>query len=101
MRLRDQSLQDLVMDWWYEGMPTHGTTMFTFYKRLQHVKYRLKRWNKKSFGNIQAQRKASQDKLDNITQNIWDEGRTFVLSEVESLALKGLEEWEVWEIFWK
>ena len=31
MSLRDQSLQDLMMDWWYEGMPTHGTAMFTVY----------------------------------------------------------------------
>ena len=56
MWLWDQSLQALMMEWWYEGMPTHGTTMFTFSKRLQHVKYRLKRWNKQSFGNLQAQR---------------------------------------------
>ena len=91
-----------MMDWWYEGMPTHGTAMFTFCKRLQHVKYRLKKWNKQCFGNLQAQRIATQAKLDNITWLLRDQGRTFVLSEAESLALKGLEEWELQEeIFWK
>ena len=90
MWLRDQSLQDLMMDQWYEGMPTHGIAMVTFYKRLQHVKYRLKKWNKQSFGNLQGQRIATQAKLDNITLQIRDQGRTFVLSEAKSLALKGL-----------
>ena len=90
------------MDWWYEGMPTHGKTMFTFCKRLQHVKYRLNKQNKQCFGNLQAQRIDAQAKLDNITRLIQDQGRTFDLSEAESLALKGLEEWELWEeIFWK
>jgi hypothetical protein len=68
MWLRDMSLSDLMMDWWYEGMPSHGTAMFTFSKRLQHVKYRLKRWNKQHFGNLQAQKLDAQSKLDNITR---------------------------------
>lgn len=46
MSLRDISLPDLTLDWWHEGMPAHGTTMFTFNKRLEHVNYMLKRWNK-------------------------------------------------------
>ncbi|XP_059076363.1 uncharacterized protein LOC131875739 [Cryptomeria japonica] len=36
MWLRDQSLHDLMLDWWQEGRPTHGTAMFIFTKRLQH-----------------------------------------------------------------
>ena len=34
MWLRDLSLPDLLVDWWYEGMPDHGTAMYTFSKRL-------------------------------------------------------------------
>ena len=76
--------------------------MFTFCKRLEHVKYKLKKWNKQCFGNLQAQRIAAQTKLENITCLICDQGRTLDLSEAESLALKGLEEWELREeIFWK
>ena len=99
MWLRDQSLHDLMVNWWYEGRPAHGTAMYTFCKRLQHVKYRLKKWNKQCFGNLQVQRMAAQSKLDNITQLIRDQGRTVDLSEAEYVALKGLEEWELREDF--
>ncbi|XP_057862719.1 uncharacterized protein LOC131071037 [Cryptomeria japonica] len=102
MWLRDQSLHDLMLDWWQEGRPTHGTAMFIFTKRLQHVKFRLKRWNKQCFGNLQAQKLVAQSKLDSITCQIRDQGLTSDLSIAESLALKGLEEWELREeIFWK
>lgn len=102
MWLRDPSLQDLMLDWWHEGMPSHGTAMFTFSKQLQHVKFRLKRRNKQCFGNLQAQKMAAHSKLDTITHQIRDQGLTSTLSKDESLALKGLEEWELREeIFWK
>ncbi len=84
MWLRYQSLQDLMVDWRYEGMPTHGTTMYTFCKKLQHVKYKLKKWNKQCFRNLQAQRIATQSKLENITRLIWDQGMTLDLSEAMS-----------------
>ena len=102
MWLRDLSLPDLMVDWWYEGMPDHGTAMYTFSKRLQHVKYRLKRWNKQCFGYLHVQKNAAQTKLDNITRQIRDVGLSFERSEAEVLALKELEEWEFREeIFWK
>ena len=91
-----------MVDWWYEGKPTHGIAMYTFSKRLQHVKFRLKRWNKHHFGNLQAQKVAAQTKLDIITHQIRDQGMTYDLSKAETSALKELEEWELREeIFWK
>ncbi|XP_057871389.2 uncharacterized protein LOC131077832 [Cryptomeria japonica] len=102
MWLRDHSLRDLVLDWWYEGLPAHGRAMYTFSKWLQYVKYRLKRWNKQCFGNLHAQKLAAQSKLDSITRQIRDHGLSSDLLNAESLALKGLEEWELREeIFWK
>ncbi|XP_059064720.1 uncharacterized protein LOC131044660 [Cryptomeria japonica] len=90
------------LDRFLEGRPTHATAMFVFTKRLQHVKCRLKRWNKQCFGNLQAQKLVAQSKLDSITRQIRDQGLTSDLSIAESLALKGLEEWELREeIFWK
>ena len=68
MWLRDLSLPDLMVDWLYEGKPSYGRAMYTFSKRLQHVKFRLKRWNKHHFGNLQAQKVATQTKLDIITR---------------------------------
>ena len=83
-------------------MPDHGTAMYTFSKRLQHVKYRLKRWNKQCFGCLQDQKKAAQSKLDSITRQIRDHGLSSEMSEAKTLALKELEEWELREeIFWK
>ena len=102
MWLRDFSLPDLMVDWWYEGKPSYGTTMYTFSKRLQHVKFRLKRWNKHHFGNLQAQKVAAQTKMDIITCQIRDHGMTYDLSKAKTSALKELEEWELREeIFWK
>ena len=76
--------------------------MYTFSKRLQHVKFRLKRWNKHHFRNLQAQKVAAQTKLDIITRQIRDQGMTYDLSKAETSALKELEEWELREeIFWK
>ena len=83
-------------------MPDHGTAMYSFSKRLQHVKYKLKRWNKQCFGYLHVQKAAAQTKLDQITRRIRDHGLNFELSEDESLAFKNLEEWEFREeIFWK
>ena len=91
-----------MVDWWYEGKPAHGTMMYTFSKRLQHVKYMLKRWNKHHFGNLHTQKFSPQTKLDTITRQIRDQGMTSDLSRAEILALKDLEEWELEEdIFWK
>lgn len=59
MWLRDPSLHDLMITRWHEGRPLHGTSMFTFEKRLQHVKSRLKKWSKQCFGNLQGQLRAA------------------------------------------
>ncbi|XP_057859366.2 uncharacterized protein LOC131068203 [Cryptomeria japonica] len=93
---------DLMAVWWHEGMLAHGRAMYTFGKRLQHVKYRLKRWNKQCLGNLHAQKFAAQSQLDTITRQIQDQGMFPDLSKVGSLALKELEEWELCEdVFWK
>jgi len=46
MWLREESLLDLVSRWWTEGRPAFGMAMYSFVKRLQYVKYKLKHWNK-------------------------------------------------------
>jgi hypothetical protein len=102
MWLRDPSLHDLMITWWHEGRPPHGTSMFTSEKRLQHVKFRLKKWSKQCFGNLQGQLRATQARLDNVRHQIRDQGMNPILISEESSALKMLEEWELWEeIFWK
>lgn len=92
MWLRDPFLQDLMIVWWHEGRPSHGTTMFSFEKRLQHVKFRLKKWNKQYFGNVQDQKSVTQSRLDNVTPQIRDQGMTMDLITIETSALRVLEE---------
>ena len=91
MWLRDLSLPELMVNWWYEGMPAHGTAMYTFSKRLQHVKFRLKRWNKQCFGLLHVRKADAQTKLDNITRQICDHGLNSELSKAKSIALKDFE----------
>ena len=102
MWLRDPTLHDLMIAWWYEGRHPHGTPMYTFKKRLQHVKFRLKQWNKECFGNLQVHLRVAQAKLDSVTCQIRDQGMTLDLMSAESSALREVEEWELREeIFWK
>lgn len=54
-------------DLWRNGLPMYGNAMYTFVKRLQFVKYQLKKWNKLSFGNISRSKLEAQQRLDSIT----------------------------------
>lgn len=83
-------------------MPAHGRAMYSFGRRLQYLKYRLKRWNKQCFGNLHRHKMEAQSKMDEAMHQIRDQGMTVELSMAESLSLKDLEEWELREeIFWK
>jgi len=68
-------------------MPTTSIAMYTFFKRLQFVSFKLK-WNHSSFGNIFQIKKHLQDKLEGITFYIKDEGMTEELLWEESIFSK-------------
>ena len=57
MWLQDSSLHDLMAHWWRQGGPTYGTAMFSFSKKLQYVKKKLKHWNRNCFGNLHIMKK--------------------------------------------
>lgn len=102
MWLRDESLHDLVLGWWSFGKPAHGTAMYSFSKKLQFVKYKLKRWNRQHFGNLFQEKKNAQSQLDSITRQIRDQGFTEELGVLEAATVKVVEEWNLREkIFWK
>ncbi|XP_057836070.2 uncharacterized protein LOC131046358 [Cryptomeria japonica] len=102
MWLRDPSLGDLVAQWWRDDAPTFGTSMYSLVKKLQYVKFHLKRWNRLSFGNFRARKREALDCLAVITRQIRDLGFSEALGHAESQALKLVEEWELREeIFWK
>lgn len=66
MWLRDSTLFDHMVVWWRIGRPTFGTAMYIFSKLLQFVKYQLKRWNRRCFGNIFHDKGVAQAELNNI-----------------------------------
>lgn len=49
--------------WWSEDMQFQGSKMFLLHKRLKHVKFGLKEWNKKDFGNIFVDKKSVEIKI--------------------------------------
>lgn len=71
--------------------------MYSFVKKLQFVKYHLKIWNRRCFGNISCSKREAQECLDVITQQIRYLGFTIEFGNTESWALKDMEEWELRE----
>lgn len=41
-----------IKKWWSKDLKIQGMKMFLLQKRLKHIKFRLKEWNKNDFGNI-------------------------------------------------
>ncbi|XP_059066656.1 uncharacterized protein LOC131857894 [Cryptomeria japonica] len=97
MWLRDPTLHALVEQWWRKGRSAFGIAMFTFAKQLQFVKFQLKQWNRKGFGNIFQAKKAAQTVLNGITSEIKEQGLSEALLRKDDRALKALEEWELRE----
>lgn len=76
--------------------------MYSFFKKLQFVKYQLKRWNTQCFGNILHAKTVAQASLYAITQGIREHGIFDETLKEELRALKAMEECELWEeIYWK
>ena len=76
--------------------------MFSFSKKIQYVKRKLKYWNRNCFGNLHIMKKRSQDHLDVITRQIRDLSLSEALRIAESQASATLAEWDLREeIYWK
>jgi hypothetical protein len=50
------TFKEEIKQWWWEEQPKQGTRMFKLYKKLKYIKYRLKEWNKDTFGNINQEK---------------------------------------------
>ena len=62
--------------WWREDLNIKGTRMFLLQDKLKHIKFRLKDWNKKEFGNIFKAKREVEQKLQEINQIIIIDGFT-------------------------
>jgi hypothetical protein len=50
--------------------------MFKLYKKLKYIKYRLKEWNKDTFGNINQEKNNIEEKLKKLQETCISEGYT-------------------------
>ena len=60
------TFKERIKQWWREEQPEQGTRMFKLYKKLKHIKYRLKEWNKDTFGNINQEKNNIEEKMKNL-----------------------------------
>eukprot|EP00253_Pinus_taeda_P014407 PITA_14407 len=76
--------------------------MYILYKRLKHIKFQLKEWNKKDFGNIFEENKVVENKMLVLNQALIKEGFD---EDINKQADKHYLEWEHLckqeEIFWR
>jgi len=60
--------------WWAEDLQIQGTNMFILHKRIHHMKFRLKEWKKKDFGNIFVDKNLVETKLQELNQALITNG---------------------------
>eukprot|EP00253_Pinus_taeda_P017161 PITA_17161 len=91
-----------IKKWWIEDLQIQGSKMFPLHKRLKHIKFRLKEWNKKDFGNIFVNKKSMETKIQELNQELIQDG--FNKDKNEQFD-KLHHEWENLckqeEIFWR
>eukprot|EP00253_Pinus_taeda_P007889 PITA_07889 len=60
--------------WWSEDLQFQGSKMCLLHIRLKHIKFRLKEWNKKDFGNIFVNKKSLEIKIYELNQELIEDG---------------------------
>eukprot|EP00253_Pinus_taeda_P001418 PITA_01418 len=63
-----------IENWWAEDLQIQGSSMFLLHKRLEHIKMKLKVWNKDIFGNIFVGKKSVENKILELNQTLIKEG---------------------------
>jgi hypothetical protein len=62
------TFKEKIKQWWYEEQPEQGTRMFKLYKKLKHIKHRLKECNKDTFENINQEKKTIEEKMKKLQE---------------------------------
>jgi hypothetical protein len=68
------TFKEKIKQWWYEEQPEQGTRMFKLYKKLKHIKHRLKEWNKDTFGNTNQEKNKIEEKMKKLQETCISEG---------------------------
>eukprot|EP00253_Pinus_taeda_P034929 PITA_34929 len=91
-----------IEEWWAEYLQIQGSKMYLLHKRLKHIKFRLKEWNRKDFGNIFEEKKLVELKILELNKALINDGFDKAKSEQ---ADKYHLDWENLckqeEIFWR
>jgi hypothetical protein len=62
------NFKERIKQWWRDEKPEKGTSMLKLYKKLKHIKYRLKEWNKDTYGNIDQEKNNIEEKIKNLQE---------------------------------
>jgi exonuclease III len=85
------TFKEIIKQWWREEQPEQGTRMFKLYKKLKYIKYRLKEWNKDTFGNINREKNNIEEKMKKLQETCILEGCT---EEWKKEEIQMTQEWE-------
>lgn len=64
---------DCIRVWWHEAH-VEGYEGFRFMKKLQHLKQRLRVWNKNTFGLLKEKKESIWSEVESIDQEVMDKG---------------------------
>ncbi|XP_057835614.2 uncharacterized protein LOC131045996 [Cryptomeria japonica] len=102
MWLRDSSLKEFVASTWKEAHVRTGSEAFRFLKKLQHLKGKLKEWNKVKFRNIFNSRSRVEAELKDLECSILYHGMTLdAFNKEKMLKLRLNELLAREEVYWK
>jgi exonuclease III len=91
-----------IQNWWREAEIPHGSKMYKFQQKLKNLKQTLKLWNMHTFGNIFESQKKLLAQMDEIQQQIRDQGLTEELKAQEMEVTQQMEARKKQEeILWK
>ena len=72
--LEHPTFKERIKQWWHDEKPEQGASMLKLYKKLKIFKYRLKEWNKDTFGNINQEKKNIEEKIKKLQETCILEG---------------------------
>jgi len=88
--------------WWAEYLQIQGSRMYILHKRLRHIKFRLKEWNRKDFGNIFEEKQLVEIKIQELNKALINNGFDKAKSEqVDKYHIVWENLCKQEEIFWR
>ena len=74
MWLRVDGFKEMVKKWWIEAPKWEGNKDFSVFKKLQHIKGKLKVWNRESFQKSFKRKGVLEEEIKTLNEKIIQEG---------------------------